>query len=485
MALGQRSATQFAIHEVYRDFATTPQPIQEVPRAGTKDRDHLPRATFRGTMKRATAEERQRILREAALSPDPMDALAAQYMWTDLIARDNQIWPDLLATDWAYWLILAGRGFGKTRTGVEFVREVKNHVSRIALIGPTAADCRDTIVEGESGILATSPPWDRPTYEPSKRKLTWDNGAQAFTYSAEEPERLRGPQHGAALCDEMAAWKYAETWDMLLFGLRLGQSPKVAITTTPKPIKLIKDLVKDKMTVVVRGSTYDNLANLAPTFRRTVVEKYEGTRLGRQELYAEILEENTRALWKREMIDPFRIHKKELPGLERIIVAVDPAITADEKTAETGIIIAGRGKDGRFYVLDDFSIAATPDGWGRRVRVAFDHWKADRVVAETNNGGDLVEAVLRGIMPDVPFTAVKATRGKIVRAEPIAALYEQGKVSHLGSMPYLEDQMCDYDPSTAEKSPDRLDALVWALTELSGNAQGSDEIVTLGSRMFR
>jgi phage terminase large subunit-like protein len=434
---------------------------------------------------RASAEERKRIMMEAANSDDPMDALVAQYMWRELIARDDQLAPDLLSPDWTYWIPLAGRGWGKTRAGAEFTREVKEHVSRIALIGPTAADCRDTLIEGESGILATSPPWDRPHYEPSKRKLSWKNGAMAFTYSAEEPERLRGPQHGAGWCDELCAWKYPETWDMFLFGLRLGSTPKVAITTTPKPTPLIKQLIKDPLARVVRGSTYDNLENLAGTFRKTVVAKFEGTRLGRQELHAEILEDNERALWHRKMIDPYRLQKKELPDFIKVVVAVDPAVSTNEKSADTGIIVVALGVDKRYYVLDDFTCTLSPDKWARRVKVAYETWHADKVVGEINNGGDLVESVIRHVMPNVKYDKVRASRGKIIRAEPIAALYEQGRVSHLGNLVLLEDQMCDYDPINSDTSPDRLDALVWGLTELSGETNQSSEIVSLGRRINR
>jgi len=434
---------------------------------------------------RASPEERKRLLIEAAMSSDPTDALVAQYMWRELIARDDQLAPDVHSEDWTYWIPLAGRGWGKTRAGGEFVRELKEHVGRIALIGPTAADCRDTIVEGESGILAISPPWDRPVYEPSKRRLTWRNGALAFTYSAEEPERLRGPQHGGGWCDELCAWKYPETWDMFLFGLRLGRSPKVAITTTPKPTPLIKALIKDPLAKVVRGSTYDNLENLATTFRKTVVAKFEGTRLGRQELNAEILEDNERALWNRKMIEPYRLQKKEIPDFKKVVVAVDPAVSSNERSAETGIIAAALGVDNRFYVLDDMSAQVSPDKWARRVKVAYDLWHGDKVIGEINNGGDLVEMVIRSVMPSVKYDKVRASRGKIPRAEPIAALYEQGRVSHVGTLAILEDQLCDYDPINSDTSPDRLDALVWALTELSGDMNKTSQIISLGRRLNR
>src|SRR6516162_5506012 len=376
----------------------------------------------------------------------PGEANAFEYDWR-YRARPEQLPP---AEPWRVWLLLAGRGFGKTRCGAEWVRaEVKAGRRRIALVGPTAADARNVMVEGASGILAISPDPERPLYEPSKRRLTWPNGAVATTYSADEPERLRGPQHDAAWCDEFAAWRYPEAWDMLMFGMRLGGDPRVVVTTTPKPTKVIRDLLDDPTTIITRGTSYDNATNLAPAFLAQIVKRYEGTRLGRQELNAEVLEDVPGALWNRKRLEELRWpHFKAVPELVRIVVAIDPAASSSEDADETGIILAGKDANGTGYVLGDYSGRYTPTQWAWRAIALYREHKADRIVAEVNNGGEMV------------------------RAEPVAALYEQrpGRVWHVGSFPRLEDQMCgfttNFDRKTAGFSPDRVDALVWAFTDL-------------------
>jgi phage terminase large subunit-like protein len=362
---------------------------------------------------------------------------------------------------------MAGRGFGKTRTGAEMVRaEVEaGRAKRIALVAPTAADVRNVMVEGDSGILAVSPPTFVPVYEPSKRRITWPNGAVATCYSADGPERLRGPQHDLAWCDELAAWRYPEAWDMLLFGLRLGQA-RAIVTTTPKPIRLVRDLAAARGTVVTRGSTYDNRANLAPGFISAILSKYEGTALGRQEIHAELLEEADGALWKRGWIEAARIAPDRVPDLKRIVVAIDPAVTSLPGSDETGIVAAGLGIDGLAYVLDDASGRFTAAEWAKRAIGLYDLRRADRLIGEANNGGELIETVIRTLRPAIPFRPVHATSGKRTRAEPVAALYEQQRVRHAGAFPDLEDQMCNWVAGGPEPSPDRLDALVWALTEL-------------------
>lgn len=382
--------------------------------------------------------------------------------------------------DWRVWLLLAGRGFGKTRAGAEIVRAVaeRGAARRIALVAPTAADTRNVMVEGESGLLAIAPDRSRPVYEPSLGRLTWSNGAIATAYSADEPNRLRGPQHDFAWCDELAAWRYPQAWDMLMFGLRLGDDPRVVVTTTPRPIRLIRDLLADPKVVVTRGRTVDNRANLAPAFLEQIVKRYEGTRLGRQELDAEILDDMPGALWRRETIELARTN--HAPELLRVVVAIDPAATSTEGADETGIVVAGRDAAGRGYVLADASGRYAPAEWARAAIAAFAAHAADRVVAEVNNGGEMVEATLRMFDPNVPFSAVRAARGKVVRAEPVAALYEQGRVHHVGAFPRLEDQMCaftgNFDRNTAGFSPDRVDALVWALTELLVAPRAGDAI---------
>lgn len=383
-----------------------------------------------------------------------------RYDWQQQ-ARPSQRQPE---GSWRTWLILAGRGFGKTRTGNETVRAKIEcgEWKRVALVAPTAADARDVMVEGESGMLSVCPPSFRPLYEPSKRRLTWPNGALATLYSADEPERLRGPQHDGAWCDELAAWRRPEAWDMLMFGLRIGPDPQVIVTTTPKPTKIIKSLRAAATTVVTVGTTYENRDNLAPAFFEQIVKRYEGTRLGRQELEAEVLEDNPGALWTRSMIEESRVTDK--PPLERVVVGVDPAVTNEEGSAETGIVVAGMLGD-QFYVLDDRSLRASPRTWASKAVMAYHSFSCDRIVGEVNNGGDMIEETIKNVDDGVSFKKVTATRGKHLRAEPIAALYEQNRVHHVGAFPELEDQMVEWEPGM--ESPDRLDALVWALTELS------------------
>jgi predicted phage terminase large subunit-like protein len=401
-------------------------------------------------------KQAQRIHQRMITAVDPCESVAVR----------------CIAVDSPSHLFLCSRAMvptHNTRCGSEFVREQveSNSAGRIALLGRTAADVRDVMVEGNSGILARSHPGFRPIYNPSKRRLTWPNGAIATCYSGDEPDTLRGPEHDLAWIDEFAAYRYAEdTWDNLQLGLRIGKSPRTVITTTPRPIKIIRELIKDPTTTVTGGPTYHNLANLSQQFRR-IIRKFEGTTLGRQELLAELLEDIPGALWKRTTIDAQRVPwtHKDLLDLMRIVVAIDPATTSKKDSDDTGIIVAGLGSNGHAYVLDDVTQHDLPDVWARAAIDALEKWKGDRIVAEVNNGGDLVESVLRHTAPDVPYSSVHASRGKRTRAEPIAALYEQGKVHHLGTLSELEDQMCTWLP-LSEESPDRVDALVWALTEL-------------------
>lgn len=406
--------------------------------------------------------------------PEP-ELQALEYEW-DFFARRNQLQPE---GAWRTWLVLAGRGFGKTRTGAEAVRAwvESGRYGRIALVAPTAADARDVMVEGESGLMAICPPWNKPRYEPSKRRLTWPNGAQATAFSADEPERLRGPQHDGAWCDELASWNYPEAWDMLMFGLRLGSDPRVVVTTTPKPLPLIRELLKAKSTVVTRGSTYENRANLAPAFLSEIVTKYEGTRLGRQELNAELLDDVPGALWTRAMIDAAQ---RDAHGdLARVVIGVDPAVSASDDSDETGIVAAGIEYEGAGVVLGDYSCRVSPQEWAQRAVNAFWYHQADCIVAEANNGGDMVRATIATVDPRVPVELVHASRGKAIRAEPASALYEQGRVKHLraAKLETLEDQMCSFAPGTKMKSPDRMDALVWALWKLFIDGPGPQLVV--------
>lgn len=406
--------------------------------------------------------ERERLTAINSLSPEEAEALI--YDW-EFWARDKQLPPDW---DWYVWLLLSGRGGGKTRTGSQItIKWAKQGFSPIALVGQTKADVRDTMVEvGDSAILNVCPPWFTPEYEPSKRRLTFPNGVLAIIYSGDEPDQLRGPQHQKAWVDELAKFKYPqETWDNLMFGLRIGPNPQAVVTTTPRPIKTIKDLIKDEKTAVTRGHTLENRDNLAEPFLKYILSRYEGTRLGRQELAGEILDDNPDALWQRAQIDALRV--KQHPPLARVVVAIDPAVSTGEESSDTGIIVAGIApvdEDMHGFVLGDLTIKGTPDQWATAAVTGFYSERADLIVGEVNNGGDMVEYTVKTVDPLVPFKQVHASRGKYIRAEPVSALYEQGRVHHVGFFPDLEDQLCEWEPG--QTSPDRLDALVWAFTEL-------------------
>ncbi len=402
-----------------------------------------------------------------SLAADLLEALGPAYDW-ERIARPNQLPP---SGNWRTWLIQAGRGFGKTRIGAEWTRESVRHFPLVNIIGATADDARDIMIEGESGILACCPEHERPIYLPSKRRLEWPNGARTLIFTADEPERLRGKQHMRLWCDEVAAWRHPEAWDQAMLGLRLGADPRAVATTTPRPTRMIRDLIADPTTVVTRGSTYDNRANLAPQFLDQIVRRYEGTRLGRQELGGELLLDVPGALWTLAMFD----ERRSAPDLKRVVVAIDPAASSKEDSDETGIIVAGQGIDGDWYVLADRSGIFSPNEWAKRAVAAFEEFRADRIVAEVNNGGEMVGATVRTVRRTVPFKAVHASRGKAIRAEPIASLYTDRHVWHTQPFDTLEEQLVNWTPDSGE-SPDRLDALVWALTELS---EGKREVTFL------
>lgn len=388
---------------------------------------------------------------------------------------------------WYVWLILAGRGWGKTRTGAEYIRYRVEQCGarRIGLIGQTAADVRDVIVEGESGILAVSPPWNRPTYEPSKRRLTWPNGAVATTYAGDSPDQLRGPQHDTVWCDEIAKWRYpVECWDNMEMGLRLGSDPRAIVTTTPRPIPLILTLRGDSQTVrpTTNLSTHINRANVSERFVRRVLTKYSGTRLGRQELDAEILEDTPGALWTRSGIEQTRIHPRDLPPLTRIVIGVDPS--AGGADGETGIVGGGKDAGNHGYVLGDFTESGDPAVWAPAVIRAYITLRADKIVAEKNNGGAMVEHVIRQTSVEIdgvtirganlPIELVWASRGKQTRAEPVSILWSQTppRGHYVGAWPELEDQCCTWVPG--EDSPDRMDAKVWMLTDLFPNEEEAE-----------
>lgn len=417
------------------------------------------------------------------LAPTQKEQEALEYCW-QFWARPNQLPP---ATDWYTWLILSGRGFGKTRIGAEWViNRAKHGPYPIAIVGQTKADVRDTMVElGESSIMKISSPWFMPVFEPSKRRLTWPNGMVATIFSGDDPDQLRGPQHGSAWIDELAKFKYPkECWDNLVLGLRLGDDPRAVVTTTPRPIPVVKELSTDDTTSVTTGATYENISNLSPVFIREVLKRYEGTRLGEQELYGRIMTDTPGALWTRDLLEKCRV--RQAPDMVRIVVAVDPGASTSDSANNTGIVAVGLDAHRHGYVLSDVTCKKKPAGWGETVVRLFDSLHADCVVAEINQGGDMVghvvETAARALhstgerpMPEVSFKTVRASKGKYTRAEPISALYEQKRVHHVGMFADLEDELCTWVPG--ETSPDRLDANVWGLTELMLGYVGDTEIV--------
>ncbi|MGL4242665.1 MAG: DNA-packaging protein [Beijerinckiaceae bacterium] len=430
-----------------------------------------------------TTEEAERGLTEflAGLSHAALDALRTDWAsW----ARPDQLPPAVAqgGGDWTVWLVLGGRGAGKTRTGAEWVRSLATGaapVGRIALVGETYADVRDVMVDGVSGLLAIHARAERPVWEVGRRRLVWPNGAVAQAFSAEEPEALRGPQFEAAWCDELAKWPNADAvWDNLQFALRLGQRPREIVTTTPRPTPLLKRLAVDGRTALSRAPTAANAYNLAPAFLDQVVGRYAGTRLGRQELDGEFVDERPDAFWSRAQLEGLRIGPQPADAFRRIVVAVDPP-SGSGPASRCGIIAAGCMADGRFAVVADATTeGARPEVWAEAVSSLFRSLEADAVVVEINQGGDMAESVLRGADPSLPIIKVRASRGKHVRAEPVAALYARGLVRHAGQFPRLEDEMCLFGPDGLSdgRSPDRLDALVWALTALSEAERGRPRV---------
>ena len=395
-------------------------------------------------------------------------------LYTDWIskARDKQLTPN---EQFHIWLILAGRGWGKTRTGAQDIAlfALRNPDTISAVIAPTHSDLRRVCFGGPSGLLSIIPEEcffvsrGRKSYSETTAEIRLKNGSKIVGYAAIEPDRLRGPQFHRAWCDELAAWRYTQTFDQLMFGLRLGDNPQCIITTTPKPTPIIKSLIERDDCFVTSGSTFENEANLAPSALQMLKERYEGTTIGRQELFAEVIDNVDGALWSQSMIDENRLPQETERELTNIIVAIDPAVTSNDDSDETGIVVVGKDANNEYYVLEDQSGKYSADKWARRAINLFYDWDADRIVAEVNNGGDLVERLIRDIDSSVNYRPVHATRGKLVRAEPISALYEQKKVHHIGVFPELEQQMTTYTGERLKPSPDRLDALVWGLTEIS------------------
>ena len=386
-------------------------------------------------------------------------------------ARKNQIVSE--SEQYNIHLFLAGRGWGKTLTGAYDIIQycLENRGVVCGVIAPTYGDLKRVVFAGDSGFIRILNPdlLNTTGYNKSDSEIHFYNGSKIIGFPAIEPDRLRGVQFHRAWCDELASWRYRETFDNLMMALRLGHNPKCIITTTPRPTKLIKELAKREDTEVISGSTFENIDNLAPSAIAMLKERYEGTRIGRQELFAEILEDVEGALFNGQLIEDNRV--RDIPDLERIVVAIDPAVTANENSDETGIIVAGRTSDNHFYILQDASQTTSPDVWVKKAIELYNRYECDRIVAEVNNGGDLIERLLRTQDSTVPYTSVRATRGKQVRAEPISALYEQNRVHHVGYFKDLEEQMCQFTGNNVKSHDDRVDALVWAITSLQSSGK--------------
>lgn len=408
---------------------------------------------------------------ESMLPLEPHQLIAARrWKWESQQARPNQLPPE--NEDWSVFVALAGRGFGKTRLAAEWLafKAISSPNTRWAAVAPTFGDVRDTAAEGPSGLLVVLREYGvLENYNRSMGEIRLTNGSRIKLYSGEEPDRLRGPNFHGGWFDELAAFSKPDAWDQYKFALRLGEHPQTIITTTPRPTKIIKSLLTQEGTKVVRGSTFDNAANLAPAALIDLRARYEGTRLGRQELYGEIVDDVEGALWSRQMLEDSRV--AEHPPLIRIIVAIDPAVTSGESSDETGIIVAGITSDSHYYILEDLSCRQSPEAWARIAVDAYHRYKADRIVAETNNGGDMIESLIRQVDPVVSYKKVTATRGKLVRAEPVAALWEQGRAHLVGGYAALEDELSNYTVASKD-SPNHLDAMVWAITELMDGASG-------------
>jgi phage terminase large subunit-like protein len=381
-------------------------------------------------------------------------------------ARGNQ-WPPP-GTDWLVWAMIAGRGGGKTRSGAEYTRQASHQLDWIGIVGPTNAAVRDIQIEGESGLIAVCERAGEPcVYEPSKRRVTFHNGSRAQLFSAEEPKRLRGPQHTFIWADEPAHWdNIQDVWDMMMFGLRLKPRPHVLLTTTPLPSDWMKEIIADEKTVTTRYSTYDNIRNLAEPVARLILNRYEGTYLGRQEIHGEIIDDRVGALWSSQHFQYVDVATRTF---ERIVVGVDPAGSAGKRSDETGIIVCGL-LDGALYVLADYTGKFSPQGWAEQVKIAYARWNADAVVVERNYGGDMVRNTLTGAGYDGRIVEAHATDGKKLRAEPVAAFYERGEAFHArsGGLEKLETEMVSWIPGEG-RSPNRVDALVWCATELKRN----------------
>jgi phage terminase large subunit-like protein len=408
---------------------------------------------------------------EILSEPNSLESLptliaARRYLWEQELARPNQLPND--DEDWNTYLALAGRGFGKTRMAAEWLawQAILERNSRWAIVAPTFADSRDTAAEGVSGIVNILREYGvLKDYNRSMGEIVLTNRSKIKLFSGEEPDRLRGPQFHGGWFDELASFKYPDAWDQYQFALRLGDRPRTIVTTTPRPTKIIRDLSSRPGVKVVRGSTFDNAANLAESALAEMRLRYEGTNLGRQELYGEIVDNTEGALWSREMIEKGRITAEEQPALIRIVVAIDPAVTSGENSDSTGITVTGVTADAHYYLLADLTMKGSPDTWARKAVDAYHKYGADRIIGETNNGGDMIELLLRQVDPSVSFRKVTATRGKLVRAEPVASLYEQSRVHHVGMFEELEDQLTSYTPDS-NNSPDRMDSLVWGITDL-------------------